>query len=266
MPRIRSLHVYPVKSCRGNAIERMEFDSFGPIGDRRWMVINESSREFLSQRSHPELALLRARYNSSGGIELQSPRFETFLSVKPPSENLDPIEVGIWNARATACDAGDRAASSLSDLIGIKVRLVGINSQFRRPLNGNPEDETGFADGYPLLVISQASLEDLNQRLEFPVEMNRFRPNIVIEDCRPYDEDKWKRIKIGNTTIRSAGPCPRCIMTTVDPELGVRTGKEPLATLSEYRRSDDGVLFGQNFINESKSGFIEIGMQVEIVL
>ena len=264
MPRILSLHVYPVKSCRGNAIERMEFDSFGPTGDRRWMVINERSREFLSQRSHPELALLRARYDSSGGIELRSPRSETVISVNPPSENPDPVEVGIWNSRATACDAGDEAANWLSDFMRIKVRLVGMNSLFRRPLNENPNDETGFADGYPLLIISLASLEDLNQRLEFPVEMNRFRPNIVIDECRAYDEDKWKRIKIGDTIFRSAGPCPRCIMTTVDPELGTRTGKEPLATLSEYRRSDNGVLFGQNFINESKTGFIEIGMPVEV--
>jgi len=265
MPRILSLHVYPVKSCRGNAIERMEFDSFGSIGDRRWMVINESAHEFLSQRSHPELALLRARYDRFGGIEIRSPRSESILSIKPPSENLDPVEVGIWNTRATACDAGDEATSWLRDLIGIKVRLVGMNSRFRRPLNGNPNDETGFADGYPLLVISQASLEDLNQRLEFPVEMNRFRPNIVIEECLPYDEDRWTRIKIGEAIFRSAGPCPRCIMTTVDPESGVRIGKEPLATLSEYRRSNEGVLFGQNFINESKSGFIEVGMPVEVV-
>ena len=94
--------------------------------------------------------------------------------------------------------------------------------------------------------------------------MNRFRPNIVIDECRAYDEDKWKRIRIGDTIFRAAGPCPRCIMTTVDPELGTRTGKEPLATLSEYRRSENGVLFGQNFINESKIGFIEIGMPVEV--
>ena len=109
-----------------------------------------------------------------------------------------------------------------------------MNCQFRSPLNGNPKDETGFADGYPLLVISQAALEDLNQRLEFPVGMKRFRPNILIEDYQPYDEDKWIRINIVNTIFRSAGPCPRCITTTIDPELGVRTGKEPMATLSEY--------------------------------
>ena len=234
MPRIQSLHVYPVKSCRGSAIERMEFDSFGPIGDRRWMVINESSHEFLSQRSHLELALLRVRHDSSGGIELRSPRFETVLSVKPTSEDLDPVEVGIWNAEATACDAGEEAASWLSDFVGIRALLLGMNCQFRRPLNGNPKDETGFADGYPLLAISQAALEDLNQRLEFPVGMKRFRPNILIEDCQPYDEDKWIRINLVNTIFRSAGPCPRCIMTTIDPELGVRTGKEPMATLSEY--------------------------------
>ena len=109
-----------------------------------------------------------------------------------------------------------------------------MNCQFRRPLKGNPKDETGFADGCPLLVISQAALEDLNQRLEFPVGMKPFRPNILIEDCQPYDEDRWFRINIVNTIFRSDGPCPRCIMTTIYPELEVRTGKEPMATLSEY--------------------------------
>ena len=242
----------------------MEFDAYGPIGDRRWMVVEEGSGKFLSQRSHPELALLSVRNRASGAIEVRSPRSNAVLSVEPPSEDQRLAEVEIWNAKATACDSGDEAANWLSDFLGAEVRLVGMNSRFHRPLKGNPNDETGFADGFPLLVISQASLDDLNQRLDFPVEMNRFRPNIVIDNCQPYDEDKWKRIRIGNTIIRSAGSCPRCIMTTVDPDLGTRAGKEPLATLSEYRRSENGVLFGQNFINESKSGFIETGMPVEV--
>ena len=177
----------------------MEFDSLGTIGDRRWMVLDGSFHEILSQRSHLELALLRVRHDSSGGIELRSPRFETVLSVKPTSEDLDPVEVGIWNAQATACDAGEEAASWLSDFVGIRALLLGMNCQFRRPLNGNPKDESGIADCYSLLVISQAALEDLNQRLEFPVGMKCLRSNIIIEDYQSYDEDKWNNIHNLNT-------------------------------------------------------------------
>ena len=182
----------------------MEFDSLGTIGDRRWMVLDESSHEILSQRSHLELALLRVRHDSSGGIELRSPRFENVLFVKPTSKDLDPVKVGIWNAQATACDASEEAASWLSDFVGIRALLLGMNCQFRRPLNGNPKDESGIADCYPLLVISQAALEDLNQRLEFPVGMKCLRSNIIIEDYQSYDEDKWNNIHNVNTKFRSA--------------------------------------------------------------
>lgn len=165
----------------------------------------------------------------------------------------------------TARDAGDTASEWLSTFLSQKVRLVGIDSNFIRFIDGESWHETGFADGFPLLVLSQASLVDLNHRLKVPIEMIRFRPNLVVGGCHSYDEDNWSRIRIGDVVLASSGPCSRCTMTTIDPNTGTRDGNEPLATLAKYRKIEKGIVFGQNFTNETKSGRIETGMNIEIL-
>ena len=122
-----------------------------------------------------------------------------------------------------------------------------------------------FADGYPLLLIGQASLEDLSQRVGRPLEMLRFRPNLVIEGCEAYAEDGWKRLRIGDLEFRVVKPCSRCIMTTVDPQTGERDAdREPFATLQKYRSEADGAMFGQNLVNDG-NGRLEVGMPVTIL-
>jgi uncharacterized protein YcbX len=127
------------------------------------------------------------------------------------------------------------------------------------------EDHTGFADGYPILIISEASLQDLNSRLDtpHPLLMNRFRPNIVVQNCEPFAEDTWKRIRIGDVEMALVKPCPRCVVTTIDKET-LEKSKEPLKTLATYRNQEDGAMFGMNVIPLNE-GDIKVGMSVEIL-
>jgi uncharacterized protein YcbX len=147
------------------------------------------------------------------------------------------------------------------------MRLVFMPDASRRQVNQNyapsPDDVVGFADGYPFLLISEASLKDLNQRLNAPVPMNRFRPNLVISGCLPYEEDTWKWIRIGEVRFKVAKPCARCIVTTVDQSTGEK-GVEPFQTLAAYRKQEKGIMFGQNLIHTTQ-GVLSIGQTVEVL-
>ncbi len=265
MPFVSSLHLYPVKSCKTVDVTSFCFDRLGPIGDRRWMIVSDDpSRTFITQRTHPILAKLQARPLGPTSIELKFPGFESIeVSHSDLSSSTEPVV--IWNDRVAARDTSSLASEWLSTILEQSVRLVGIGSDYTRFIGGEKKNEAGFADGYPLLILSKASLTDLNTRLDFPVEMSRFRPNIVVEDCGPYQEDRWSRIRIGDTILLASGPCSRCVMTTVDPDSGLRKGNEPLATLARYRKTLDGVVFGQNYTNETKRGEIAVGMEIEIL-
>lgn len=148
-------------------------------------------------------------------------------------------------------DQGDEAAAWFSDWLGASVRLVHFADGYMRKLDPryavNADDHTGFADGYPILIISAESLRELNSRLERPLPMNRFRPNLVVKGCRPFEEDVWKQIRIGGVELAIVKPCPRCVVTTIDQET-LAEGKEPLRTLHKFRQQAGGAMFGQNTI------------------
>jgi uncharacterized protein YcbX len=168
-----------------------------------------------------------------------------------------------------AIDQGDVSARWLSDWLGASVRLVHVDERFKRKLNPeyavSDEDHTGFADGYPILIISEESLADLNSRLDasHPLPMNRFRPNMVVKGCEPFAEDTWKRIRIGEVEMALVKPCPRCVVTTIDKD-SLEKNKEPLKTLSKYRMQEGGAMFGMNVIPLGE-GEIKVGMSVEIL-
>ncbi len=265
MPTISSLLLYPVKSCRSVEVNSFSFDPLGPIGDRRWMIVsNDSSGRFLSQRTHPQLALISVKIVSPQTIEISLPDHS---KIRASLNEVSPIRkaVSLWSSQVIAQDAGDSVSRWLSQFLETDVRLVGIDRSYQRFISGSNTDQTGFADGYPLLILSKASIEDLNERLDFPIEISRFRPNIVVDDCDPYDEDRWSRIRIDDCLFKASGPCTRCVITTLDPQTGQRDSKEPLHTLAQYRKAEEGVLFGHNYTNESKSGTIEVGMEIEIL-
>lgn len=174
--------------------------------------------------------------------------------------------VQVWNDRCPAQLCGDSADAWLSDFLDRPCRLVHMADETVRQVDlkyAALGDRTAFADGFPLLLISQASLDDLNSRLTDSVPMIRFRPNLVVSGCEPYAEDHWRKIRIGELTLRVVKPCSRCKITTVDPGSG-ETGSEPLKTLSGYRREGNRVFFGQNLVHEG-TGELALDMPVEVL-
>ncbi|MGH7944947.1 MAG: MOSC domain-containing protein [Opitutaceae bacterium] len=271
---VSALFVYPVKSLRGLNVSNVALDPLGFVGDRRFMVVDETGR-FLSQRTVPRLALIATELTGESLLLNAHGKHELYVPRNSDGTTLVRL-VSVWSSeQLQAEDCGDAAAAWLGDFLGLRCRLVRAGAQFHRPLakpgKARVDDVLGFNDGYPVLVISEAALATLNDRLagrgEEVVPMNRFRPNLVIADCAAFAEDSWNRIRIGGAVLRAGGPCARCVVTTTDQETAAR-GPEPLRTLATFRRDradPTNVNFGQNFIHETKAGTIERGAPVEII-
>ncbi|WP_285962214.1 MOSC domain-containing protein [Pseudomonas tohonis] len=266
MLRLSALYRFPMKSAIGERLERAELDGLGLAGDRRWMLVDASNGRFLTQRALPQMSQLSALWNAEGGLTLATAGRPS-LDVKLPDPDSDLRGTFIWKDSMRVPDAGDEAADWLSAFIGKPTRLVHVPEKRARDIPGSllPEEKVGFADGFPLLLIGQASLDDLSSRVGRPLEMLRFRPNLVVEGGAPFAEDEWKRIRIGGVEFSVAKGCTRCILTTIDPATGERSpDREPLTTLKTYREREGEIYFGQNLINRS-NGTLEVGMDVEVL-
>lgn len=264
--RVSNLLTYPIKSCAGTSHQQARVARFGLAGDRELMLIDTDSR-FLSQRELPRMALIDA-HRVDNTLTLTAPDSPT-LEVPMRSGEADR-RARIWRDDVDVIDQGDAAAAWFSRFLGQPVRLVGTASSFSRPLNPSyaprPTDQTAFADGYPLLLIAQASLDALNQHLAqrgLPaLPMNRFRPNIVIDGADAFAEDEFGRIRIGEVVFDCVKPCARCSIPGVDQATGISDGKEPLATLATFRTHALGVVFGQNLVH-ADHGMLRVGDRVE---
>jgi uncharacterized protein YcbX len=222
--------------------------------DREWMLV-DAAGTFVTQRTHPRLALIEPGLVADA-LMLTAPG-QPPLAVPLAPGPRSPCEVTVWDSRVDACDEGATAARWFSAFVGADLRLVRFDPAVRRPCNPLYAQGTGahiaFADGYPILVIGEASLIDLNARLAArrtpPLPMNRFRPNVVLAGLEPYDEDHLDAIAVDGVTLRLVKPCTRCQVTTTDQETAT-AGTEPLATLGGYRNNPDlgGVVFGMNAI------------------
>ena len=261
---ISTLIYYPIKACRGFEVESASVERMGLQHDRRMMVVKPDGG-FLTQREFPRLALVMPKLNDST-LELSAPGYDSIqLGIQTTGM---PISVDVWKSKdIQAIDQGEDAAGWFSDWLGSPVRLVHIADGYRRRVNEsyavNEDDHTGFADGYPILLTSEEGLEDLNARLESPVPMNRFRPNVVVRGGQPFAEDTWNRIRAGSVEMAVVKPCARCVVTTIDKETLERS-KEPLKTLGRYRKHALGAIFGQNVIPLSE-GELRCGMRVEVL-
>ncbi|AXK72764.1 MOSC domain-containing protein [Lysobacter sp. TY2-98] len=246
---VASLHLYPLKSCAPLDAEALDVTLRGPVGDRRWMAVDANGR-FLTARQHPRLVGIRALPDDAGIV--LSANDMPALHVQPPANDAPRREVVIWDDTVHAVDAGDNAAAWLTQYLGLTTRLVHMDATVHRPVDakyGKPDDEVSFADGYPLLVITQSALDELNARLASPVPMARFRPNIVVASTAPNAEDGWRRVRVGEVEFDAVKTCIRCVFTTIDPATMTRDpGGEPLRTLLTYRRTPKGVSFGMNLI------------------
>ncbi|WP_044875058.1 MOSC domain-containing protein [Pseudomonas sp. LFM046] len=266
MLRLSSLYRFPLKSAIGERLPHARIDALGLAGDRRWMLVDAENGRFLTQRAFAQMSQLSARWNTSGGLTLSAEGLSP-LDVALPAPDANLRGTFVWGSPMVVPDAGDEAAEWLSSFLGKACRLVHVPEHRARDIPGSllPEEKVGFADGFPLLLIGQASLEDLSARVGRPLEMLRFRPNLVVEGSAPYAEDSWKRIRIGDIEFSVAKGCSRCILTTIDPATGERSAdREPLTTLKTYREREGEVYFGQNLINRG-TGVLEVGMEIEVL-
>lgn len=248
--RLNSIRLYPVKALQGVEVSKAAVEPWGLAGDRRWMVVDQRGR-FLTQREIPAMAAVRATL-AEDGIVLSAAGYPD-LAVRALAAS-EQIEVMIWNDRVIASSVGATAQDWVSAVLGAPARLVYMadpaSARSIDPTYAQAADRVSFADGFPLLVTTEASLGDLNRRLERPVPMERFRSNLVIEGPEAWEEDGWRRVRIGAATFSVVKPCARCIVTMTDQRTGARAeDREPLRTLQTFRRDSKGqVLFGQNII------------------
>lgn len=261
---VAHLFVYPVKSCRGIALDAAEIVATGFRHDRNWMIVDAAS-EMITQREQPRLALVGVAVDG-GSLTLSAPAMPAFSM--PLADVAETIATNVFGAAVTARAVASKADDWLTRYLGVRCRLVTLSAGAKRELDpryARPGDTTGFSDGFPFLLFSQASLDDLNRRIgAAPLPLARFRPNIVVRGAAPFAEDSWKRLRIGSTTFRVVKPCARCAIPTVDPDTAA-TGKEPLKTLATFRRGAGGqVFFGQNVIHDGP-GSIRVGDAVTIL-
>ncbi|MVW70795.1 MULTISPECIES: MOSC domain-containing protein [unclassified Bordetella] len=283
--RIVSLHIYPVKSCAAIDLQRSPIDRAGLRHDRRWMVVTEHG-QFMTQRQWPAMARVRPSISETH-LELHAPGMPVMNIALDGSELHGATQsIAVWKDKVPAREESAEAAAWLSELLGVPCKLYKIDTQAERAASSewvdrwraaNPDAAQGFegdhcfgfADGFPLLVTNQASLDDLNARLqsrgESPVPMDRFRPNIVIAgDWEAFDEDVTELIVIGDVRLALVKPCTRCPMPNVDQRSGERF-LEPGRTLASYRMTDIGVVFGQNAIVDARPGsYLQVGDEVQV--
>jgi len=278
MYTVSQLFIHPVKSARHIEVNTMPLNKRGPCFDRDWMVVDGNGR-FLTQRQQPRMCLIETTLQYQT-LLLSAPDMPSIkVSMQPDKQSAahnSLHDVVIWKDTVAAVDCGDMVAQWLSTFLGVNCRLVQMLEHTQRLVDSDyvdqhstqPPPTVGFADGFPLLLISQASLDEFNRQLlafslTHSVGMPRFRPNIVIQGGEPYIEDSWKTVMIGETVLSLVKPCSRCIIPSIDP---ASANKQPdvVKVLNETRRRGAKILFGQNALH-SQSGVISVGDKLEVI-
>lgn len=276
---ISAIHFYPVKSCGGLSLTRAEIGPLGLALDRHWMLVDRQG-QFLTQRSHPQMACITPAFEGDA-LVLRAPGMSP-LQLAAAGEDGATLTVQVWSSRLEALDQGEQARAWFSNYLQEDARLVRFNPAVERACSarwtGGHRATTQFSDGYPLLVIGQASLDDLNARLIAKgapaLPMERFRPNLVISGLEAYEEDFIDTLRLGSgdrcVQLKLVKPCARCPIPGIDQHSGQRDPHwpdEPLATLATYRanaRVDGGITFGQNaIVIGGEGGVIEVGQPCE---
>lgn len=262
MPILSQIYIYPVKSLAGIQVSQWPVDKTGLRYDRKWMLVDEH-RQFLSQRRLPRMALIKPRIEEDRLI-LSAPGQDD-ITLPLHSVEGDDLDVEIWDDHCTAKTTNSQADDWFSLFLNSPCRLVyHPDDRIRKvdPDYSTDNDQTAFSDGFPFLIVSEASLQALNQAMNLDLPMIRFRPNLVISGCDSYAEDSWRRLTINNISFRLPKPCSRCSVPAIDPETAL-SAKEPLATLSRLRRWQNKVYFGQNALHDG-TGSLSVGNVIEI--
>lgn len=262
---VSGLAIYPVKSMRRRVVDRLRLTSMGPQGDRRWMVVDDNGK-MLTQRQLPRMALIDAQPQADA-LTLQAPGMQTIWVCRPIESELTVVQV--WEDVVKAIDGGDEVAEWLGEWLGRKVRLVFMPESTRRQVDLRYADAgmmTAFSDGFPLLLASQDSLADLNRHMSRPVDMVRFRPNLVVSGASAWAEDGWRLLQIGAVRLRVVKPCSRCVIPSIDPASGNKD-HEVIDVLKTHRSRDNKTWFGQNVLVEPESigQVLQVGDAVRVL-
>lgn len=268
---LKAIHIYPIKSIGGISLSEAKAERRGLQYDRRWMLVDEAG-VFVSQREIPAMALLRTALEAPFLTVFSSvdPGLRIQIPLAPKASEMEKLRVSVWSQKCSARLHAREINDWFSNTLGQNLRLVYMPDTTRRAADGRyaPKGHyVSFADGFPYLVIGQASLDDLNERLEIPVPMNRFRPNFVFEGAGPFAEDNWSDFSIGSVHFKGVKPCARCIIPTIDQTTAAKAA-EPLKTLSVFRRSGQKVLFGQNVVlidAETPAKTVRVGDEIRLL-
>ena len=261
---IQDLYIYPIKSLGGFRVDSAEITPRGLRHDRRWMLTDPSGR-FLSQREFPVMSLLRTAIDNNMLTVWHKRNPDRRLQLPLAPEGGARVPVQIWDDEVPALPWLPDASQWFSEQLGQACQLVYMPDDAERavdPRYGQPGDITSFSDGYPILLVAQASLDDLNQRLSEAVSMDRFRPNIVLRGGEAFVEDRMRAFQVGDIQFRGVKPCARCVIPTIDPDTAIG-GKEPTRTLATYRRKDQKIFFGQNVLADG-TGLIRVGDAIQV--
>jgi uncharacterized protein len=265
---LSQINIYPVKSLDGYTTQSATIEKKGLQYDRRWMIVDQQGT-FQTQRNNPSMALLRATIEN-GYLQItqkKDPRHT--ISIPLDLARPDQITVSIWDDTCTAKLVSKPADKWLSKALGKECHLVLMPETTQRPVDQkyntdtNNPDTVSFADGYPFLIIGEESLNLLNSKLEQPITMQRFRPNLIFSGGSPHQEDNFIHFQIGDAQFQGVKPCARCVLITINPETGVKE-KEPLPTLNQYRKFGQKILFGQNLIWKGGTNNIQVGNPIKL--
>ncbi|WP_317168178.1 MOSC domain-containing protein [Pontibacter pamirensis] len=265
---LSEIYIYPIKSLGGISVSAAELEDRGLRYDRRWMLVDDKGK-FLTQRQHAQMALLQVSMLENGlSVSHKQGVLEPlYIPFEVKDAAVPELQVTIWDDTVTAQEVDPAISAWFTEVLGMPARLVRMSEQARRLVEtdyAQNGEVVSFADSYPFLLIGQASLDDLNSRLEQPVPMNQFRPNFVFRGGAPFEEDTWSDFKIGDVSFQAVKPCARCVVTTINQETAEKSA-EPLRTLAIYRQLRHKTIFGQNLLSISPAGTVQVGDKLEVL-
>lgn len=261
---VSGLYIYPIKSAGGIALPNANIGTRGFYYDRRWILVDDGGK-LITQRQFPKMALIIVRV-AEECLVVDAPDMPSLgTPLRPGRKRYIPVQV--WDDHTQGLPVGKEADSWFSAYLGASCRLVYMPEDADRPLDWQyraSNDQVSFADWFPFHMVSEASLQSLNKRLKSPVDISRFRPNIIINGCTAFAEDGWDHIRIGTVRFQVAVPCPRCSVINVDQQTSVRGAGEPLRTLAQYCRVGKEVWFGRHLLHHEQ-GELRVGDTVEVL-
>ncbi|WP_339901702.1 MOSC N-terminal beta barrel domain-containing protein [uncultured Cyclobacterium sp.] len=263
--KVSQINIFPIKSLGGINLTDGKVKTSGFQYDRNWMLVDENGK-FLTQRTKPEMALFQTEIRENILYIYHQSNPQNGIEIPINQNSGKKIKSQIWDDPVEALHVSSTVDTWFSRQLKMSCQLLKMDLDNKRYIESEYKvnnEYVSFADSMPFLIIGQASLEDLNERLDSPVPMSRFRPNIVFTGTNPFEEDSWDKIQIGKVVFQVTKPCARCVMTTIDQYTATK-GKEPLKTLAKYRNVNGKILFGQNLIALNE-GEIAVGDEVKVL-